>query len=150
MVSSATDYVAARIAERYANPARAAYLYLFHLKPGSGFSPLAPDPELILSAWVDEGTGLASVPVEAAVERCRAAIAAKPDLSKPQQLTPHQRRQMMSRSILFTVEQPSDKIVTVRLLSRALHFTPKADREAFEEWHPTSGGGWFSAHRPDE
>jgi hypothetical protein len=149
MVSAPTDYVAARIAERYANPARAAYLYLFRLKPSSDFSPLAPDPQSILSAWVDEGGGLASMPVETAVERCRAAIAAKPDLSVPQKLTPHQRRQMMSRSILFSVEQPSERVVTVRLLSRALHFTPKADREAFEEWHP-SGQGWYSAHRPEE
>ncbi len=149
MVSSPTDYVAARIAERYAHPGRAAYTYLFRLKPDRDFGPLVPDPESVVSAWLDEGGGLAPVPVESAVEHCRAALAAKPDLTRPQQTTSHQRRQMMARSILFSVDQREENLVKVRLLSRALHFTPKGDREAFEEWRPT-GGGWYSAYRPEQ
>jgi hypothetical protein len=148
MVSSATDYVAARIAERYGHPGRAAYTYLFRLKPGSDFGPLVPDLASVLAAWMDEGDGLQPVPVEAAVEHCRAALNSKPVLSRPQRLTPHQRRHMMSRSILFSVEQPAEDLVTVRLVSRALHFSPKGDREAFEQWRPT-GDGWYSAYRPE-
>jgi hypothetical protein len=148
MVSSPTDYVAARIADRYANPARVAYTYLFRLKPDSDFSPLVPDPAAVLSAWIDEGEGLAPASAETAVEHCQQIIDSKLDLLQPRNMTSHHRRQMMSRTILFSVEQPADDLVTVRLLSRALYFSPKGDREAFEEWKPT-GEVWYSAYRPE-
>ncbi len=145
---SGPEFVAARIAERYAHPGRVAYLYLFQLEPGSDFSPLMPPVESTLAAWLDEGGGLAPVAVETAVERCRAAIHTKPDPANQRAMTSNQRRQMMARSILFSVTQPADDLITVRLLSRALHFSPKGDREAFEEWH-RAGEGWYSAYQPD-
>jgi hypothetical protein len=148
MVSSPADYVAAQIAERYANPGRAAYTYLFRLKPGSDFGPLVPDPAAVIGAWMDEGEGLKLTAAETAVVHCQTIIDSKLDLSQPRNMTPHQRRQMMSRSILFAMEQPKADLVIVRLLSRALYFSPKGDREAFEEWRPT-GEGWYSAYRPD-
>jgi hypothetical protein len=40
--------------------------------------------------------------------------------------------------------------VQVRLLSRALHFTPRGDREAFETWQPGEGGVWYSVYTPRE
>jgi hypothetical protein len=146
MVRSATDIVAAHIAERYANPGRFAYTYLFRLRPDSDFGPLVPEVDSILAAWMDEGGGLQTVPAELAVEHCQATRAQAPDLRRPQPLNKHQRRQMMARSILFTAVQAGDDLVQVRLMSRSLVFSPKGDREAFEDWRPT-GEDWYSAYR---
>ena len=151
MVASATDIVAAHIAQRYAHPGRAAYTYLFQLKPDSDFGLLVPEATAILAAWMDEGNGLQPVPAESAVERCRATHAQAPDLQRPQKLNRHQRRQLMARSILFSATQHGDDLVQVRLVSRALIFSPKGDREAFEDWRRT-GDDWYSAYRarPDD
>ncbi len=146
MVRSATDIVAAHIVERYANPGRSAYTYLFRLKPDSDFGPLVPEVASILAAWMDEGSGLQTVPAALAVEHCRATRVQAPDLRRPQQLNKHQRRQMMARSILFTAVQVDDALVQVRLVSRSLVFSPKGDREATEDWRPT-GDDWYSAYR---
>jgi hypothetical protein len=37
----------------------------------------------------------------------------------------------------------------VHLWSRALGFSPKGDREAFEQWEQAEDGVWFSAYRGD-
>jgi hypothetical protein len=145
MIASDIEFVAGRIAARYAHPGRTAYTYLFQLKPDSDFGPLVPDPESVIVAWMDEGNGLLPAPTDTAVEHCRAVLANKTDLTTPRKITSHERRQMMARSILFTVTQPAD-LVEVRLLSRALVFSPKGDREANEQWRPT-GEGWYSAYR---
>src|SRR5258706_1469821 len=104
----ATDDVTARIVRRYANPGRAAYMYLFRLKPGSELGPLqrlVPEPDSVLAAWADEGEGLLSTPPDEAVRRCATAYAVGVEIAQtPQKLAPHQRRQLMARSILFTVE----------------------------------------------
>jgi hypothetical protein len=143
--------VAAHIAQRYAHPGRAAYTYLFQLKPDSDFGPLVPELTSILVAWMDEGSALQPAPAETTAERCRATHAQAPDLRRPQKLSRHQRRQLMARSILFTAIQASDDLVQVRLVSRALVFSPKGDREAFEDWRRT-GDDWYSAYRahPEE
>jgi hypothetical protein len=143
---SATDIVVVHIVERYANPGRSAYTYLFQLKPDSDFEPLVPEVASILAAWMDEGDGLQTAPIDLAVEHCRATRAQAPDLRRPQKLNSHQRRQMMARSILFSAVQASDDVVQVRLVSRSLVFSPKGDREALEDWRPT-GDDWYSAYR---
>jgi hypothetical protein len=149
MTSSDIEYVAGRIAARYAHPVRTAYTYLFQLKSGVDFGPLVPDSESVIAAWMDEGNGLLPAPIDTTVDHCRAVFANKTDLSTPRKMTSHERRQMMARSILFTAIQPAADLVEVRLLSRALIFSPKGDREANEQWRP-SGEGWYSAYRGDE
>lgn len=136
------DYVALHIARRYANPERAAYCYLFRLRPDSPFGPLVPEADTIIKAWVDQGNGLLPTPAEEAVRECRAVVGLKPTM----QPTSAQRRQLMARSIQFTVVQHSDDLIEVQLFSRALSFSPKGDRRVAEEWRRT-GDGWFSAYR---
>ena len=146
----ATDDVTARIVRRYANPARTAYLYLFRLKPGGELGPIVPEADSVLAAWADEGEGLLSTPPDEAVRKCAAAHAVGLEIAQtPQKLTPHQRRQLMARSILFTVEQISDSVINVHRFSRALAFSPKGDRKVTEEWHP-SNEGWYSSYRPPD
>jgi hypothetical protein len=141
------DFVTGRIVARYGHPARAAYLYMFRLRPGADFSPILPPQEAALAAWVDEGDGLLPTPIEAAIERCRAALEIRPDVDKPQRLTAHQRRQMMARSVFFSLEQTAEGLIEVHLQSRSLAFSPKGDRIAHETWRPTRDG-WYSAYRP--
>ena len=141
------DFVAARIVTRYSHPSRSAYAYMFRLKPGTDLGGMTPSVESIITAWVDEGEGLIPSPPEIAVDHCRIAQRHKPDADRPRQMTPHERRQMMARAILFTVSQPSADLVTVHLVSRSVCFSPKGDREAHEQWRRT-GEGWYSAHVP--
>jgi hypothetical protein len=147
MTASDIEFVAGRIAARYAHPGRTANTYLFQLKPDSDFGPLVPDPESVIAAWMDEGNGLLPAHIDIAVDHCRAVFANKTDLGTPRKMTSHERRQMMARSILFTATQPAADLVEIRLLSRALVFSPKGDREALEQWRP-SGEDWYSAYRP--
>ena len=144
-----TDEVAERIALRYAHPERVAYLYLFRLAPGSDFGPLVPLTGHILTAWIDEGSGLARTDADSAVRKCQTvydAMAEARRLSKRPK-TSHERRQQMARSILFTVTQPVEDEIEVHLLSRALAFSPKGDREVVEKWR-RSAEGWFSSYLP--
>src|SRR5262249_53118876 len=95
-------------------------------------------------AWVDEGEGLIPTSAEIAVDHCRVARQYTPDPDHPRQMTPHQRRQMMARAILFIVSQPDPDLVTVDLVSRSVCFSPKGDREGHEQGRGT-GEGWYPA-----
>ncbi|MCC7451743.1 MAG: hypothetical protein IT324_30320 [Anaerolineae bacterium] len=145
----ALDEVAAQIARRYAHPGRKAYTYLFRLKPHAPFNAIVPAQDSVLTAWLDEGAGLSPAPIDTALDRCRAVHAIGPDLQRQPQLTSHQRRQLMSRSILFSVIQRNEDVIEVHLISRALAFSPKGDREVTEEWR-RGASGWYSAYRPHE
>jgi len=145
----ALDEVAAQIARRYAHPGRKAYTYLFRLRPDAPFSAIVPTHDSVLTAWLDEGEGLSPAPIDSALDRCRAVHTIGPDLQRQTQLTSHQRRQLMARSILFSVTQRSEDVIEVHLMSRALTFSPKGDREVTEEWR-RGANGWYSAYRPHE
>lgn len=142
--------VAGRIRDRYATPARRAYTYLFRMRPGASLDALIPDPESVIAAWVDEGAGLLPAPPAEAVRRCAAAREVRPHDLPPAQLSPHQRKQMMARSILFIATPQDADRVEVHLWSRALGFSPKGDREARETWLRAAGDFWYSAHRDDD
>ncbi len=144
---AALDEVAAQIARRYAHPGRKAYTYLFRLKPDADFRAIVPALDSALTAWVDEGAGLAAAPLDTALDHCRAVHNAGADLQRQPGLTSQQRRQLMARSILFTVTQRSEDVIEVHLSSRALAFSPKGDREVTEEWR-RGESGWYSAYRP--
>ncbi|MEP7287472.1 MAG: hypothetical protein ABI947_17075 [Chloroflexota bacterium] len=139
------DYVAERIAARYGHPARVAHLYLFRLKPDSDLTAIVPSVETVLTAWVDEGSGLGPTSAARAIEQCQAVYGVELKTSRP--TTPLERRRQMARSVLFTVEQPDVDSIEVQLMSRALAFSPKGDRAAHEVWH-RSGEGWYSAYQP--
>lgn len=149
MSESPLEIVSARIRDRYSNPARHAYTYLFRLEPGTLSMALVPTPESVMSAWVDEGQGLLPLATPDAVHMCAVAAQIKPHERPPTTLTPHQRKQMMARVITFTVEMPNPDQVDVRLWSRALGFSPKGDRQAHEIWKRAAGDFWYSAYRPD-
>jgi hypothetical protein len=141
------QYVAERIAQRYAHPSRTAYLYLFQIKADTDLTSPVPDPESVVAAWVDQGAGLASAPIELAVEQCAATYNLKLRMTRPR--TPDERRRQMARCVMFTAAQSSEDTVNIHLVSRALAFSPKGDRVADEEWKPTGDGGWYSVYNPD-
>ncbi len=145
---SDVDLVAHKIVQRYAHPERKAYLYMFRLQPGSDFSAIVPAPENILAAWVDEGNGLLPAAVDSALVACSAAREIHINSRTPGKLTTHQRRQLMARSVLFSVEATAPDLIEVRLRSRALTFSPKGDREILERWQRT-GADWYSAYQPE-
>lgn len=138
------SFVAGQIAARYAHPSRTAYLYLFRLTPGADFAQMPLDTTYIVTAWVDEGVGLAAVSASEAVARCAAAAqfrAARP-------ANAHERRLTMARLVMFNVIGGADQAqIAVDLYSRALQFTPKGDRRALETWRRADeiGGDWYSA-----
>ena len=142
-----TDAVAERIAQRYAHPGRAAFAYLFRLKPNSDLTPLIPTAESVLAAWMDEGEGLSPVPADIAVEHCTASRST--GLNRKRAQNAAERKQQMARAIQFIITQVDEHQIEVRLVSRALLFSPKGDREAVEQWHLGSGG-WYSAYQPHE
>lgn len=144
----ALDFVSRRIMERYSNPARRAYLYLFRLKPDSDFAPIVPIGDAILTAWIDEGNGLALMPTDESIERARAALDLRSNLHRLPQRT---MRQTMARVVVFSVVQSAAALIAVHLLSRALMFSPKGDREVHEQWRPidnSEGKIWYSAYQP--
>jgi hypothetical protein len=141
------DLVAEKIARRYAHPERKAYTYLFRLKPDRDFNAIVPEASSVTSAWVDEGNGLLSSPIDSAVEHCQKVYEARLVRSRPQ--NSQERRRQMARSIQFTVTQPSEDQIEVHLISRAIAFSPKGDREVTEFWRRTADGDWYSAHRPE-
>jgi hypothetical protein len=149
MVASPTEAVALKIVERYSHPGRTAYLYLFQLKPGVDFASLIPEASGVIAAWIDEGANLVATPVDTALAHCKTTQEIAPNRDVPQKLTSHQRRQMMARAILFSVNQLDADEVEVHLVSRALIFSPKGDREVNEKWL-RSGDSWYSAYQPDE
>lgn|SRR5258708_1716563 len=144
---SDVDLVAHKIVQRYAHPERKAYLYMFRLKPASDFSAIVPAPENILAAWIDEGNGLLPAAVDSALVACSAAREPHTNPRAPGKLTSHERRQLMARSVLFSVEATAPDLIEVRLSSRALTFSPKGDREVLERWQRT-GAEWYSAYQP--
>jgi hypothetical protein len=149
--ATASAWIANRIAVRYANPARRAYLFLFQLQPGTAFMPIPPDPAHVVSSWFDEGGGLARSPIETAIERCRVlntALHAYDPIPKGKFVT----RQMMARIVVFSVTlvaAEADPTMSIDLFSRALAFTPKADRRVTELWK-TGGEGWYSTYTGDD
>jgi hypothetical protein len=140
------EFVANRIVERYNHPSRTAYLYMFWVAKGTDTAPLIPDASGVIAAWVDEGDGLIRTDADDAVKRGLAALEQK-TFAAPQNT--HERRTAMARSLVLTIEQTSESLVEVDLLSRALH-SAKAQRHAYETWKPTSEGNiWYSAYRPE-
>jgi len=141
------DIVAERIAVRYRNPSRKAYLYLFRLAPSASLDALVPPADHVVQAWIDNGNGLVESAIEGVVAACADASQVKPHTQSPTRLSPHERKQMMARSILFTAHQPDQDTVEVNLASRALGFSPKGDRVALEVWKRTVDGTWYSTRR---
>ena len=136
---------------RYANPARRNYLYLFQLKPGTDFMPIPPDPARVVSSWFDEGNRLARSPIDVVIERCRTLNVA---LHEYDPIPPGKfiTRQMMSRIVVFSValvEVEAEPTMSIDLFSRALAFTPKADRRVTELWKQ-GGEGWYSTYTGDD
>jgi len=145
---SALDEVTARIVRRYANPARIAYAYVFRLVPGSTFDKVLPARETIMTAWIDEGEGLAQTSIERALERCAAVTKmAVPRPYNPHDFTPEQRKFLNSRTAQFTV-YPSEDVIEVHLVSRSPVFTPKGDRQVIEKWARSADGEWYSVYQP--
>jgi hypothetical protein len=148
--TSALDHVAARIVERYSNPSRKAHTYLFRLQADASLTALVPLATDVLAAWVDEGHGLVPTAPSEAVARCQAAAQVKPHTEPPHSLTPHQRKQMMARAIQFSVRLVAEDEISLHLVSRALGFSPKGDREVIEAWRRTAEGVWYSVYREQE
>jgi hypothetical protein len=147
VMTEATDFVAAKIAQRYAHPGRHAYLYLFQVRPDADFMPLVPSEASVIAAWIDEGEGLTSVGPSQAVERCRVTYEIGLQHKRPK--GSHERRLQMARCVLFSTVQPDENSVQVKLVSRSLVFSPaKGDREAHEVWR-RGGEGWYSEYQPD-
>lgn len=144
---SALAHVAGRIRDRYATPSRKAYTYLFWVRDAAALEALIPTAEQVITAWVDEGAGLLPLDAAEAVRRSAESRSARPQDRPAAPISPHERRQMMARVILFTLELVGPDQIAVRLWSRALGFSPKGDREAFEQWELTEDGVWFSAYR---
>ncbi len=149
-VTSPLDHVAARIVERYSNPSRKAYTYLFRLRAESPLDALVPPVEAVLAAWVDEGGGFQPTEPLEAVARCAQAAEIKPHAQPPHTLTPHQRKQMMARAIQFKLQPVAEDEIALHLVSRALGFAPKGSREVIETWRRTSEGVWYSVYREQE
>ena len=148
-MSADADRVAQKIVQRYAHPERKAYLYMFRLTPGSEFGPVVPaQASSILAAWVDEGSGLLPAAVDSALAACIATCETHNASGTPKKLTAHQRRQLMARSVIFSVQATTPDLIEVRLMSRALTFSPKGDREAHERWL-RNGADWYSAYQPE-
>ena len=149
--ATASEWIANRIAVRYANPARRAYLYLFQLEAGTDFMPIPPDSGRVISSWFDEGGKLAHSPTETAIEHCRilhTALHAYDPIPPGKFIT----RQMMSRIVVFSValvEAEAEPTMSIDLFSRALAFTPKADRRVTELWKQ-GGEGWYSTYTGDD
>ncbi|MBO9308267.1 MAG: hypothetical protein J7551_00605 [Chloroflexi bacterium] len=148
--TNALDHVAARIVERYSNPSRKAYTYLFRLQADAPLTALVPSATDVLAAWVDEGHGLVPTAPSEAVARCQAAAQIRPHAGPLHGLTPHQRKQTMARAIQFSVRPVSEDEIALHLVSRALGFSPKGDREVIEAWRRAADGIWYSAYREQE
>ena len=123
-------------------------MYLFRVTPASDFTALLPAAENVITAWVDEGERLVETPAEIALAHGQSTHDEAPNLSTPRGLSSQQRRQMMARSVLFSVTQLNDDEIEVYLVSRSLIFSPKGDREVTERWQRT-GDSWYSAYQPD-
>ena len=147
-MSADEDAVAQKIVQRYAHPERKAYLYMFRLIPGSDFDSLVPAKADVVAAWVDEGDDLLPATVDVALAACAGIREIHTTDAGPRKLTSHQRRQLMARSVLFSVQATTPDLIEVRLMSRALTFSPKGDREAHERWRRT-GVDWYSAYQPE-
>lgn len=142
------DVIVSRLITRYSNPARQAYTYLFRVTPDADMTPIFPATETVLAAWVDEGGGLQPVPTADALRLSGAVRESRVAQRSEHKLTSHERRQMMARLIVFSVEQDDEALIVVHLISRSLGFTPKGDREVYEHWR-LGEEGWYSAYRPE-
>lgn len=145
--------VTEKLLYRYNHPSRKAYVYVFQLAEDADLPQIiVPTADRILAAWVDEGYGeLRATDAASAAALANAAALIKPQAGAPHPLTAHERRQMMARIITFCLkeaEEDGESVVRLHLYSRALGFTPKGTREAFETWRKTSDGIWYSSYQP--
>ena len=148
---AAHDVVAAQIVRRYNNPERKVFAYLFQLTPEADFRPLIPSPTAVIAAWMDEEGGLIETPVETAIAHAYAIAAIpKPRMYHAGNYTPFQRKQMLARTVLFSVRERDADTVEVHLFSRSVVFTPKGDHDGYELWTRDGDGDWYFAHRPGE
>lgn len=148
MSDPASDLIVSRLLTRYSNPARMAYTYLFNVTPDADMTAIFPASATVLAAWVDEGGGLQPTPTAEALRLSETVREARVAHHTSHKLTPHERRQMMARLILFSVERKEEGLIVVHLISRSLGFTPKGDREVYEHWR-LGEQGWYSAYRPE-
>jgi hypothetical protein len=74
----------------------------------------------------------------------------RPEQYIPQNHTPTERKQLMGRSVLFSVRPLAADRIEVHLVSRSLIYTPKGDREVIEEWRRAEDGQWYSAYKKDD
>ena len=149
--ATASEWIANRIAVRYANPARRVYLFLFQLETGTDFMPIPPDSSRVVTSWFDEGGGLARSPTVFVIERCGILNTAlhTHDAFMPGKYITQQR---MARIVVFSVTlvaAESESTMSIDLFSRALAFTPKADRRVTELWKQ-GGDGWYSTYTGDD
>ena len=142
-----SEWIGNRIAVRYAHPSRQAHLYLFQLTDDADLDAIPPDPAQIKRAWVDAGGGLATTLPALAVAQCQALYDQLRAVSPP----PRGRfitQQLMARLVVFSVTalaNAAEPTMRVELFSRALAFTPKADRRVIELWRQTDSG-WYSTY----
>jgi hypothetical protein len=129
-----------KIRARYSTPERRAYLYLYLLRPEANRELLIPEAADILSAWIDEGSGLAEVSAPHAIERTSAAGQFR--TARP--TSPHERRLAMARIVTLVITQQAEHEYHVALISRSFAFAPKGERRALEIWRPAEGS-WYSA-----
>jgi hypothetical protein len=146
--TTAFDIIIDQIIRRYSNPSRTTFMYMFRLPIEADFSGIVPPASSVLFSWVDEGSGFQSTQPVDAVQLC-ASIRQLHLIDKPQRrLTSTERRQMMSRTVQFSLKSEADDLIVVHLVSKAITFSPKGDREVYEHWRLGSTG-WYSAHRPN-
>jgi hypothetical protein len=139
-VTPGLETILGKICERYSHPSRVAYLYLFHLVNSADRGVLIPNASEVLQAWIDEGSGLALTDPQNGIAQCQATA----NFRTSHPANTHERRMSMARVVTLTVTQDSAVQYSVNLISRALHFSPKGDRQAFETWRPAEGS-WYSA-----
>ena len=123
-------------------------MYLFRLPIEADFSGIIPAETSILTAWVDEGGGFQLTPPADAVALCTTIRGLHLIDKGEHRMTSTERRQMMSRTVQFSLEPKADDLIVVHLVSKAITFSPKGDREVYEHWRLGSAG-WYSAHRPN-
>jgi hypothetical protein len=146
--TAGVESVIEQIIRRYSNPARVTYMYIFQLPIDGDFSGVVPAADQVITAWVDEGSGFQVMPADEAVRLCE-GIRQLHIIDKPQRrLTSTERKQMMARTVQISIEQKADDLIVVHLVSKAITFSPKGDRDVYEHWRLGSTG-WYSAHRPD-
>jgi hypothetical protein len=145
------EQVVGRLLRRYANPERKVFAYLFRLHPEADFAPMLPNSESVIESWIDEGEGLTVTPTATALARMQAIMAiVKPRVYNAANHTSLERKQLLSRSVLFSLRPLDTETIEVHLYSRAVLYTPKGDHDGYEVWRHDADGEWYFDHRPGE